>query len=114
MIEDWPKLVALHFPAWVQQSVPERLFELEDLKLDTVVDGTVVAVAPFGVWLDIGRAYPGLLPVINFHDAQTRSYQLSEYRTPGTELRVRVVGINFEGQVYVTQRDRDREQLLDS
>ena len=56
------------------------------LQVGQAVSGTVIARAPFGVWLDIGVCFPALLVVTNMKRAQVSWITFNEYPALGERV----------------------------
>lgn len=107
----WPDLawrddVKLHFPLW---GTPEMLAEWPSvratLKTGQPVSGTVIARAQFGVWLDIGVAFPALLEVIRMKDAGARRIVFDDYPAMSERVEGWICVLGPKGEIGVTQRE---------
>ena len=76
------------------------------LKKDEEVSGTVVARAPFGVWLDLGVGFPALIETIVITGMDRNMYEEDNYCPVGSIVRAKVSGIrDNQRQIYLHQKD---------
>ncbi len=68
---------------------------LETLQKDTVLDGTVARVLPFGAFVTIAPGLEGMVHVSEMSWSRTASAE--EMLKPGDRLRVKVIGIDTSG-----------------
>ena len=77
----------------------------------TEVSGRVVARQPFGVFVDLGLGFPGLLEVAEFGDATARSHGKVGFPAVGELLTARVLQhLDHDQQLRLTQRPLTAEQ----
>lgn len=91
--DDWGRIVAERFPP---RNQPEPEWELvrQQLAVGQTVEGTVVAKAPFGAWLDIGVGFPALLLIPDVEGLTAESYREDNWCGVGTAISVNVVSLN--------------------
>ena len=103
MTNSWGEKLKDCFPGWDGESVPGWQELVADLAIGQAIDGKVVAVAPFGVWIDVGIRVPALLLVVDFADSDSRSYELSDYPAVGDQVSGWVRALTPKGQIAITQ-----------
>lgn len=92
---------------------PERAAEWEAAKgrlpPGSAVRGVVVARYPFGVFVDVGVGFPGLILVVRLRGADVRPYtRVEAYPEVGATVEARVcVWADGHRQVGLTQLDRE-------
>ena len=75
------------------------------------VSGRVVACQPFGVFVDLGLGFPGLLEVPEFGDATARSRGMEGFPAVGVVLTAGVLQhMDHDQQLRLTQRPLTAEQ----
>ncbi|MFL6114877.1 MAG: S1 RNA-binding domain-containing protein [Catenulispora sp.] len=75
------------------------------------VSGRVVACQPFGVFVDLGLGFPGLLEAPEFGGATARSRGMGGFPAVGSVLTARVLQhIDHNQQLRLTQRPLTAEQ----
>ncbi len=93
---------------------PERSSAWEAIKSrlsnGSTVRGTVVAVWPIGVLVDLGVGFPALLPDLAFKDAKRRNYSIpiEEYPAVGSIVEARIWQCqDFSRTIGLTQAEDD-------
>lgn len=75
------------------------------------VSGRVVSCQPFGVFVDLGLGFSGLLEVPEFGDATARSRGMDGFPAVGAVLTARVLQhMDHNQQLRLTQRPLTAEQ----
>jgi ribosomal protein S1 len=62
----------------------------ERLSVDQVVDGTVVAKAPFGAWIDLGVGFPALLLIDVMEGLTPEKYRDGDWCPIGSRVTAKV------------------------
>lgn len=100
----WQDDIRERFPNWgtahAAAGWPEVRFAL---RTDQEVRGTVIARAPFGVWIDIGVGFPALLLVPYMRGANVRRITFDEYPTMGEPVKARIRALGDRGEIGLTQ-----------
>lgn len=100
----WDDDIRQVFPDWKPPEVPERWPAIRTLlSIGRDVTGTVIARAPFGIWLDIGVGHPALLLVVRMAGAQQRRIVFEDYPAHGSIVSGRVYVIGEHGEIGITQ-----------
>ncbi|MEM7456556.1 MAG: hypothetical protein AAF456_19580 [Planctomycetota bacterium] len=106
--ELWRERIRSKFPDW---GTTEALKDWSDvgnqISVGQEVSGTVISRAPFGVWLDIGLAWPALLRVVNMCSGDFGPVSLEQYPAEGTALNGRVNAVGDAGEIGLTQQNPD-------
>ena len=76
------------------------------LSVGQQVSGVVIARAPFGVWLDIGVAFPALLLVPDMRDARKRRIAFEDYPQKGDSVQGCIKALGDPGKIWITQMNR--------
>jgi len=101
---DWRDNILAHFPDWGTDRGSARWQRVrESLKIGQAVSGTVIARAPFGVWLDIGVGFPALLLVPNMQ-SKDGPIPFTNYPAIGVHVEGYINAIGNEGEVGISQR----------
>lgn len=80
------------------------------VSVGSVVEGRVVRVAPFGVFVDLGVGFDGLLLVPEMAGAGPKT--MDDYPQPGEVVTARVIHHRDQNrQVSLTQKDVDLSGL---
>lgn len=74
-----------------------------EVRVGQAVRGTVIARAPFGVWLDIGVGFPALLLVPYMRGAKLRRITFEDYPPVGTQAEGRINSLGDRGEIGLTQ-----------
>lgn len=96
-LRDWRGLIQERFPDWGTEAYRTRwLQETPELHVGQSISGTVVAVAHFGFWLDIGLEFVALLLITK--SGVEPPMQIEDYAQVGDSMDclVDVVGPNAE------------------
>ena len=93
--KNWRKLVGTHFD-----------FKLTEMpEIGDRVTGTVVANAPFGIWLDIGVGIPSLLEIIQLDPVKYSPKNYPEWMPEiGEEILATVVYIREQKAIRLSQK----------
>jgi ribosomal protein S1 len=111
----WPEEIREHFPNWGTAQAAVGWPEVRStLHIDQEVRGTVIARAPFGVWLDIGVRFPALLLVPNMSGAKTRRITFDEYPAIGESIEARVQALGDRGEIGLTQERPEDDPWRDT
>ncbi|HQU42626.1 MAG TPA: hypothetical protein PK867_07425, partial [Pirellulales bacterium] len=106
--ERWRKQIRAHFPDWGTDAASPRWPSVRSgLRVGETVSGTVIARAPFGVWLDIGASFPALLLVPNMSGARERRITMADYPSLGTQIEGRINALGDRGEIGVSQQYPD-------
>jgi hypothetical protein len=106
---NWPQLewrddIKRHFPLWeTTEALANWPDVLHKLKPGQAVTGTVIARAPFSVWLDIGVGFPALLLVVYMKGADTRRITFDDYPAMGERVEGWITAMGDRGEIGVTQ-----------
>ena len=104
----WGEDVRAHFPDWGTETALARWPQNRArLRIGQWVNGSVIARAPFGVWLDIDTDHPALLLVPEMNGAKERRITLEEYPAIGEVLNARIVGLGERAEIALSQRLQD-------
>jgi hypothetical protein len=102
--DDWNADIRRHFPQWKTDTALQRWPQIrQGLAMGQAVSGTVIARAPFGVWLDIGVQQPALLLMVNMEEAKTRRIPFDDYSAKGSILEARINALGDAGEIGLTQ-----------
>lgn len=100
----WGNDILTHFPDWNTADALQRWRNCRPpLATGQRVRGTVIARAPFGVWLDISVGYPALLLVPEMAGAIEKRLTFDEYPQIGTFLEATVAGVSEDAEIFLTQ-----------
>ena len=73
------------------------------LEIGTIIIGTITRHEPYGVFVDIGYEYDGLIQITDFKDEGVMTPE--EYPAVGDEVQVKVLGFKDPGrQVWLGVR----------
>jgi len=90
--KNWGTLVRKHFP-FSKTNLP---------KVGDPVEGTIVACAPFGIWLDIGAGLPGILKIPHLDDYIYPPKDYPDWMPEiGTKMSAKVVCIQEYGMPQI-------------
>lgn len=100
----WAQDIQKHFPDWGTAAALQRWqSNLPKLERGQRVGGTVIARAPFGVWLDISVGHPALLLVPEMAGAIQKRITFEEFPQIGSFLEASVVGMSEKAEICLTQ-----------
>src|SRR3954463_11645759 len=100
----WGEDIRACYPDWGTDSALTRWSRVrERLRVGQHVRGTVIARAPFGVWLDIDAGYPALLLVPEMRGARERRITFEDYPAIGEVVEARIVALGDRGEIGLTQ-----------
>lgn len=100
----WEDDIRACFPEWGDSQPNPRWPEVRaGLQIGQVVRGTVIARAPFGVWLDIGVGFPALLLVPNMRGATLRPIKFENYPAMGILVEGCINALGNGGEIGVTE-----------
>jgi predicted RNA-binding protein with RPS1 domain len=103
---NWDSDIRNAFPDWLNDAEKVEWPAVKcSLRVGQILQGKVIAITPFGVWLDIGVNQPALLRVVDMISADTMQITMSEYPQKGTELKVRVVALGNVGEIILSQQN---------
>jgi ribosomal protein S1 len=72
----------------------------ETLEVGAIIVGTILRHEPYGVFVDIGYEYDGLIQITDFKDEGVMTPEL--YPPVGTEVRAKILGFKDHGhQVWL-------------
>jgi ribosomal protein S1 len=105
----WGDDIRARFPDWLREAATLRWPDVRArLAVGQQVMGTVIARAPFGVWLDIGVGHPALLRVPEMQYARERRIGFDEYPTIGEIVEAWVIDLaDCRAEISLSQRDRN-------
>ncbi len=107
----WPDLawqddLRRRFPQWLsQEALVEWPAVRATLTPEQAISGTVIARAPFGVWLDIGVSFPAILLVPRMKDADTHRIVFDDYPKMGERVEGWICVLGPRGEIGVTQKE---------
>jgi predicted RNA-binding protein with RPS1 domain len=100
----WGEDIRSRFPDWGTEAALSRWPQIRAaLRVGQMVSGTVIARAPFGVWLDIGVGHPALLLVPEMRGAKERRIAFEDYPQIGTSVDAQIVALGDRGEISVSQ-----------
>jgi hypothetical protein len=95
----WAEDVQSRFSHWGTETALDGWPQIRTaLQVGQTVSGTVIARAPFGVWLDIGVDHPALLLVPEMRGARERRIAFEDYPLLGAIVDARIVALG-EGTI---------------
>ena len=96
------------FPDWQSDSAFQRWPQVKRrFHIGQHVSGNVIALAPFGVWLDIHESWPALILIHNMAMAQDSSTGFNDFPVMGTVIHGRINALGDRGELGLTQLDPD-------
>ena len=102
----WQDDLRSRFPDWQTEADQARWPGVKAaLQVGSAVAGEVVSRAPFGVWLDIGVAFPALLMVTNMHGAKLRRILFVDYPAIGTRIEGTINTLGNRGEIGIAESD---------
>jgi ribosomal protein S1 len=101
---DWRDEIRARFPDWGTDSASARWPAIRDkLPIGQEVRGEVIALAPFGVWVDIAVGHPALLLVPEMAGARERRITFEDYPALLTAVEARIVCLGNRGEISLSQ-----------
>jgi len=90
----WVEDIRARYPEWCTEAALARWPEIrERLRIGQHVRGSVIARAPFGVWVDIDPLHPALLLVPEMLRAQERRITFDDYPEIGEVVEAWIVAL---------------------
>jgi hypothetical protein len=106
----WEEDIRARYPDWGTEAALVRWPQIrERLRIGQHVRGSVIARAPFGVWIDIDAGHPSLLLVPNMRIAQGRRITFDDYPEIDEVIEASIVALGERAEIGLTQRDQTRE-----
>jgi hypothetical protein len=103
----WGEDIRAHYPDWGTQAALAQWPEIrERLHIGQHVRGSVIARAPFGIWLDIDAGHPALLLVPEMRGAQDRRIAFDDYPAIGEVVEAWIGALGERAEIGLTQRTR--------
>lgn len=100
----WGEDIRARFPDWGTDAALARWSHVrERLRVGQFVCGSVIARAPFGVWLDIDAGHPALLLVPEMRGAREHRITFEIYPAIGEVVEARIVALGERGEIGLTQ-----------
>lgn len=100
----WSEDLRNRFPGWQSEAFLERWSQIrERLHEGQTVQGTVIARADFGVWVDIDAGHPALLLVPEMQGARERSLDLDDYPAVGDFIEAQIQFLGDRPAIPLTQ-----------
>jgi hypothetical protein len=104
MAHEWTQEIRTRFPDWKTSDALIRWpTDKARLKIGQQVSGTVIARAPFGVWLDIGAAHPALMEATEMARPGQRPVQSIDWPPTGTNLTATIVALGDKAEIALSQ-----------
>lgn len=75
--------------------------------LDSIVDGTVTSVMPFGVFVDIGSDESGLVHISELSNNYVKD--INEFVKKGDAVKVKVVRIDDDGKISLSMKQAENK-----
>lgn len=107
MPDNWQDQLRERFPDWLTSKAIMRFLEMSEQNkrpfVGDLVSGEVIAVAPFGVWVDVNWGFPALLLAANMLNVEGE--RISEYDYPklGTIIHAEITSLDVEGEIKLIQ-----------
>ena len=103
----WGNDLQTRFPNWLSNAAhPNWPAVKASLSVGQQVSGVVIARTPFGVWLDIGVAFPALLLVPDMRDARKRRIAFEDYPQKGDSVQGCIKALGDPGKIWIAQMNR--------
>ncbi len=100
----WDDDIRARYPDWGTDAALARWPKArERLRVGRQVHGSVIARAPFGVWLDIDAGHPALLLVPEMQGAKERRITFEDYPAIGEVVETRIVALSDRAEIGLTQ-----------
>jgi transcriptional accessory protein Tex/SPT6 len=101
----WDEDVRARYPDWLTDAALARWPEARRrLVVGQHVRGSVIARAPFGVWVDIDVGHPALLLVPEMRDAAQRRLTFDDYPAIGEIVEAWIVALSERAEIRLTQQ----------
>ena len=102
MSEKWDTDIRHQFPDWLTSDAILRWLDFDKPNVGDTFTGTVIARAPFGVWLDIGIGFPALLLAPNMIKSH-RSIESDDYPKIGDAIFTEIIGLSVGAEITLLQ-----------
>lgn len=100
----WVEDIQSRFTDWGTEAALARWPQIRaTLEIGRSVSGTVIARAPFGVWLDISVGHPALLLVPEMRGAKVRRITFDDYPQIGSLIDAQIVSLGDRGEISLSQ-----------
>ena len=86
----------------------ERENKINELKVGTVVEGTVENIMPYGAFVDIGGGREGLLHISKI--SNKRVEKVEDVLAVGDEIKVKVYEIDNQDRINLTMKDLEENK----
>ena len=111
MEDSWRDDLLKKYPYWGDHS--HKIYQnvsYENISVGDYIEGVVIAVAHFGVWLDVKQNFPGLLLIVNIKAPNP----LTESDLPkiGQRVKGKVYLLSNNGEIGITQKESEYETTL--
>jgi predicted RNA-binding protein with RPS1 domain len=104
MAHEWMQEIRTRFPDWQTSDALARWTENKArLKVGQQVSGTVIARAPFGVWLDIDAGHPALLLVTEMATLPSQPIPFADYPAIGAPVMATIVALGDKAEIGLSQ-----------
>jgi hypothetical protein len=101
----WGEDISSRYPDWGTDAALARWPQVRGrLRIGQHVRGTVIARAPFGVWLDIDAGHPALLLVPEMRGAKERRIRFEDYPAIGEVVEARIAALGERAEIGLTQQ----------
>ncbi len=74
-------------------------------EIDSIVDGTVTSVMPFGAFVDIGSKESGLVHISELSSEYVKD--INEFIKKGDKVRVKVIRIDDKGKISLSMKQAE-------
>jgi len=102
----WMTDVRSRFPDWNRPRALKRWKkDKHNFAIGQEIKREVVAIAPFGTWLDIGTCIPALLHFFNREDTDESPPRWNNGSEIGETVLCRIASLGDHSDISVTQRD---------
>jgi predicted RNA-binding protein with RPS1 domain len=100
----WTEDIRSRFSDWGTEAALARWPKIRaSLQVGRMVSGTVIARAPFGVWLDIGVGHPALLLVPEMRGAKERPITFEDYPQMESQVDAKIISLGDRGEIGLSQ-----------
>jgi predicted RNA-binding protein with RPS1 domain len=104
---NWDEAIRDLYPEWGTEAALARWSEDRGrLLIGQHVRGTVIARAPFGVWLDINAGHPALLLVPEMRFAKEGRITFEDYPPIGEIVEATIVALGDRAEISLSQQPR--------
>ena len=102
----WAEDIRARYPDWGTDGALVQWNEArERIRIGQSVRGSVIARAPFGVWLDIEVGHPALLLVPEMRGAKEHRITFDDYPVIGAVVEAHIVALGDRGEIALSQND---------